>query len=157
MVAIGMKRTQMYFSPPKNTLHNRYDDRWSIPIFVRDVCHFHSVQTVSEIHAASCKMYTCICHCGENSGDMIMAIHFYLVPRLKIVELQPRSPRAYLWDNACNSGKSRWNQFHLFRIAWSLCPSSGILNNYKTQRFGNWIYFCSQVRRWRHYSVGPLK
>jgi hypothetical protein len=27
-----------------------------------------------------------------------------------------------------------------------LCPSSGILNNRRTQRFGNWICFRPQVR-----------
>jgi hypothetical protein len=31
-----------------------------------------------------------------------------------------------------------------------LCPSSGILNNYKTVRFGNWIRFRLQVIAGRH-------
>jgi hypothetical protein len=29
---------------------------------------------------------------------------------------------------------------------FGLCPSSVILKNYRTQRFGNWIYFLPQVR-----------
>jgi hypothetical protein len=29
-------------------------------------------------------------------------------------------------------------------LGFGLCPSSDILNNYKTQCFGNWIYFHPQ-------------
>jgi hypothetical protein len=31
-----------------------------------------------------------------------------------------------------------------------LCPLSGIVNNYKMQHFGNWIYFHLQVKGGRH-------
>jgi hypothetical protein len=34
-----------------------------------------------------------------------------------------------------------------------LCPSSGITNNYKTQRFGNWISFHIQVKGGTHLPV----
>jgi hypothetical protein len=37
-----------------------------------------------------------------------------------------------------------------------LCPSSGILNNHKTQRFGNWICFRLQVRaNFNHWTPKP--
>jgi hypothetical protein len=29
---------------------------------------------------------------------------------------------------------------------YELCPSFGIINNYGTQRFGNWVCFRPQVR-----------
>jgi hypothetical protein len=33
---------------------------------------------------------------------------------------------------------------------YALCLSSGIVNNYKTRRFGNWITFRLQVREIKH-------
>jgi hypothetical protein len=41
---------------------------------------------------------------------------------------------------------------NILRMAWfyGFLPSCGILNNYKTQRSGNWIYFVLQVSGGRH-------
>jgi hypothetical protein len=43
------------------------------------------------------------------------------------------------------------------RNCWisELCPSSGILNNYKSERFGKWICFRLKVRAGRQTS-GPM-
>jgi hypothetical protein len=47
-----------------------------------------------------------------------------------------------LWFETMSLGQN-----HCFYI---LCRSYGILNNYKTQRSGNWEYFRLQVRERRH-------
>jgi hypothetical protein len=52
--------------------------------------------------------------------------------------LTPSSGAEYkIWRN-CTSTENHW--------VCGLCPSSGILNKLKTQRFGNWICFRPQVR-----------
>jgi hypothetical protein len=40
---------------------------------------------------------------------------------------------------------------------FGLCPSSDILKNYKTQRFGNWICFRPEVRGETPTLSGPLE
>jgi hypothetical protein len=41
--------------------------------------------------------------------------------------------------------------------ASGLVPTSGAINNYKTQRFGNWVWFHFLVRRGRHLICWVLR
>jgi hypothetical protein len=52
------------------------------------------------------------------------------------------------------ASKMKRSQDHWVR---GLCLSSGILNKYKAQRFGNWMFPSSGEGRERHTLLGPLE
>jgi hypothetical protein len=53
----------------------------------------------------------------------------------------------------------RYNEFPQRYWVFGLCPSSGFFlnNNEKTQRFGNWICFRTQVKGETPTLLGPLE
>jgi hypothetical protein len=84
---------------------------------------------------------------SETTGDFYRYTSRYLPEDMFFTVMSARTLNPVI--RRCNYNQNQWVS--------GLCPSSGILNSYKTQRFGNWICSRLQASGGDTYLVGSLR